>query len=197
MNLIHADGLSIWNVPRLTTDGHDEDPDTKVPLFFIPYPSESASTEYEGGSAAAHFSGLCDWYTGSDQPLWFDYQHTYHPETLRSFLLETTSLVGLRLEPPSLGGFSTIHLPETCFSEALASRVAGGKQVRMFGTDTGLVCHSVQDIGGLAQDSFLKIDLFEDAEYSKTFCPFSGRFCYSTRIFLASSVTIRVLDFFV
>lgn len=199
MTLIHDDGLSLWGIPRLTADGHIEAPDTKDPPSFIAYPSGSGPPEYDD-IALSHYSGLCDWYTGSQQPLWFDYQHARHLDTVHPFLLQMHFSTLLHKNTLSLDTLSTFPLAKFCYSNALPSRVVGGQQVRMFDAGVGLSCHSVQQIDGIAQDVFLEIPLIEGnrriPEDSKSFCPFSGRVCYYPHTFSRSLMEIHVVDLF-
>jgi len=200
MSLVHADGVSLWDIPCLTTDGYAEEPDTKEPLLVVAYPPDSEPSENVEDPDESHFSGLCDWYTGSRQPLCLDYQHLHRPEKVYSFLLEVGFSTRLQQHTLSLNSFPETTLPEICFStEALPSRVVGGRQVRLFETDYGVACQSVQEIDGFTEDVSLELDLVQkSSELSaeiQTFCPFSGRACFYPMP-SQSSVEVHVLDFF-
>ena len=201
MTLIHEDGVSFWDIPRLTTDGHDEEPDIEDPLSFIAYPSGSGPPEYEDGTVFSHYSGLCDWYTGSHQPLWFDYQNDDGLDTIFPFRLGITFSALLHKNTLLMDHLSTIPLPEVCSSTALPSRVVGGQQLRIFDTGVGISCHySMQGLDGAAQDLFLEIPLIEGSsripEDSNSFCPFSGRFCYYPHNVSQPLMDIHVVDLF-
>jgi len=200
MSLIHTDGVSLWDVPRLSIDGHNEEPNTENPLYFAAYPSGSTPPDNVNHGPTSPFSGLCDWYTGSSQPLSFYYQHPHQPGKLCSFLLDVAFSPSLQQNTLSLDSLPKIFLPEYCFlSDALPSRVVGGKQVRVFEADYGVACHFVQEIDGVVEDVFLELDLVQENSLDladlKTFCPFSGRACFYP-LPSHSSVEVRILDFF-
>jgi len=201
MTLIHEDGVSFWDIPRLTMDGHDEMAETKDPLFFIAYPSGSGPLEYEENTVYSHYSGLCDWYIGSHQPLWFDYQR-HSKLAVHPFVVEITLSTFLTQNHLLLDDLPAFFLPETFGTNLLPSRVVGGKQVRTINYDDGLgpLCHSVQEIDGAPQDVFVEIPLAEERSHvlhdNNSFCPFSGRFCYYLHVVAESSMEIHVVDLY-
>jgi len=207
MALSHDRGVSFCGIPRLTPDGQNDVPTPQDPAFYMAHPCGSGppDDEDEDDNPVSHFSQLDDWYTGSRQPLWLDYQRSDQPGVLHPFLIEISFSTFLQQNTLALDDLPTIHLPKFNFypESQLASRVVGGKQVRMFikATDNGPSSHSVREIDGVAQDIFFEVALTNlessrPLETNRSFDPFSGRFCYYSHLSQSASMPIHVFDLF-
>jgi len=198
--LIREREVCVWDIPQLSARGDVQEEFTKLP--------ESGSLNYISPNAVVHFpeeynpehsldcAGLCDWYTGSPQPLLFDILEKipgtgyfdfsrFHLDLQRSrSRLELTSKAPEQL---------TLGNPDSqpCLA---AYRVCGADALVVAWSDfENIFCHT----GGLSSDSPINtvttlLNVKEVGSREFSLCPIAGRLCYVD----PETSGVQVVDFF-
>jgi len=182
ITLIHYGNLAIWDIPNLSQDAKSEalNPEPQaatLPRSLLPYsPSYSIPEGY-----SCH--GLCDWYTGSLQPLWFDNiselpeRSSYQVSRFDAGEAEDSLRLNLSFEFP--------HNGETFIAPY---RVCGQHVVILWCNPYGIYCHT----GSSNVNKITTLCRPEDVHTTQTsFCPISGRLVY----FTSRTQVIQVVDF--
>lgn len=199
--LIRERDVCVWDFPQLSSSTDAQEEFSKLPesgLLTHVLPRTSVAFPYDYSPDPEHrlgCGGLCDWYTGSRQPLMFDmwekspgtgyFEFTrFHVDThhLQSSL-EVTSTAPAQL---------TLRNADSRPSCA-AYRACGDDTVVAWSDNENIFCHT----GGLASHSGVNsvttlLDIKDVGGREFSLCPISGRLCYVN----PETCDVRVVDFF-
>jgi hypothetical protein len=149
--LIGETSVTVWDFPRLSGNAQGESLKPQPSAPAIPRASFHFPPE-AGPNQNCRCSGLCDWYTGSPQPLMFDLQErTWTPLYFELFRFEVSLQSPLQAEDQLLfTPNSPIRLPRTtpplahrtCCYIAIWARIwsSGGLTATMCSAMQGLWC---------------------------------------------------------
>lgn len=203
--LIHYHNCTVWRIPEPSqwVDPHSwldhATNHISEPLRSLPYEHEPLPL------TIVDCYGLCDWYTGSPQPLWFDIQKsdvgTVDPTSHR-FIAD--------IDDPSPDNFSikprrSVQIPRRCVNEFMEPyRVCGNHLVAPWRTSESYHCHS-QDVRTTAVDKEERLDKVVDLFHKDwwherywsgwptySLCPIAGRLVVAR----GRSNNVRVIDLF-
>ena len=190
--LIDEDDLSVWDVPKLKSNAsalsQDFEPDIPVkPRCTIRYP--------DGYSPPAAFTckGLCDWYTGSPQPLWYDLLHTSDEGYLHHFDRFEADISDLQNLNATIKRLPSFELPQVGYvvdSFIMPYRACGQNIVVAWRSRQGVHCHIGSSSSTCPRRGDVTLRLTKSAESSSiSFCPVSGRLAY------IKATGIEVIDY--
>jgi len=199
--LIRESEVCVWDFPELSATRDAQEEFRKVPesgqSTYVP-PRAVIDFPEEYSAVPAHIfgcGGLCDWYTGSRQPLMFDMwgkstEAAYFEFTrLHVDLQDPQSCLKVTSAAPAQLTLRNANSRPSCASY----RACGEDTVVAWSDDDNIFCHT----GGLSSYSgvnsvttLLSIKDVGSREFS--LCPISGRLCYVD----ADTCEVRVVDFF-
>jgi hypothetical protein len=193
--LIGETSVTVWNFPRLSGNAQGESLKPQPSAPAIPRASFHFPPE-AGPNQNCRCSGLCDWYTGSPQPLMFDLQErTWTPLYFELFRFEVSLQSPLQAEDQLLfTPNSPIRLPRTTPRPPymLLYRNLGKNLVVGWSDGDNVFCHA----GPMVSDSLpvvtTLLNLRERGMRLLSFCPISGKLCY----FDPATQELKVLHYF-
>lgn len=191
----------MWDFPELSATGDAQEefrkfPESGLSTHVLPRAVVAFPDEYN--PAPNHrlgCGGLCDWYTGSHQPLMFDMWEKFpgagHFEFTR-FIVDTHHPQGCLRVTSTAPVQLTLRNPDSRPS-CTAYRACGDDTVVAWSDHDNIFCHT----GGLAPHSGTDLvttllDIKDIVSREFSLCPISGRLCYVD----PETCDVRVLDFF-
>jgi len=200
ISLIREREICMWDCPQLSASGNIQEEFTKLPesgsLNFIPPRAVVPFPDEYDPEHSLDCGGLCDWYTGSPQPLLFDMLEKIPGTAYFDFSRFHLDLQpsGSHLEltskaPAQLSLRNPDSLP--CFP---AYRVCGADTfVVAWSNNENIFCHT----GGLSSDSPINaittlLNVKEVENRKLCLCPIAGRLCYVD----PETSNVQVVDFF-
>ncbi|KAF8899792.1 hypothetical protein CPB84DRAFT_1779995 [Gymnopilus junonius] len=177
--LIDEHNLSVWDVPKLVKDATARSAGEPTVQPSKPRCTLNYTNGYRPFTGYI-CKGLCDWYTGSPQPLWYDLLNTsngysYHFDR---FEADVSDLQSLDIPIKSLPSF---QLPNTGIYGAfiLPYRACGQSIIVPWGNTRGMRCHIGSTTPGDTRDHNVTLRLVDRiSPRCVSFCPVSGRLVY-------------------
>ncbi|KIM42307.1 hypothetical protein M413DRAFT_10483 [Hebeloma cylindrosporum] len=199
--LIREREVRVWDFPQLSASRDAQEEFKKTPesglsnvvppRFVVGFPDDySQDPDYGLGCG-----GLCDWYTGSRQPLMFDmWEASAGAEYFEftRFHLDTQHPQG-RLQITSESPAQLTLQSSDSRPSCAAYRACGDDAVVAWSDNESIHCHT----GGLSSHSRTNsintlLDIKNVASREFSLCPISGRLCYVN----PDTHDVRVVDFF-
>ncbi|KAF4616475.1 hypothetical protein D9613_008439 [Agrocybe pediades] len=186
ITLIHQTHLAVWDIPNFLPDAQTEAIKDEPQVVTPPRKLMSYPPSYTHPESGYSCYGLCDWYTGSPQPLWFDHISVHRDESSD----DDPTLHVSRFDTQESGVHWTLSFglpfhPDTAIAPY---RVSGQNIVIIWCTAAGIYCHT----GAPNVDRMTTLCLLKGVRITRTsFCPISGRLVYIT----SKADGIRVIDF--
>jgi hypothetical protein len=144
------------------------------PRTRILYPTDFGSPD--------HCAGLCDWYTGSSQPLWFDFfsDGPSESQVFHRFKINIDDLDLPTIPLRSEGSFSILQRPSMTISPY---RICGNDVSIFTWGINGAVLHAGSSLpDDIHRTFFLSHGQMTGTERRQiSFCPISGRLCFISR----------------
>ncbi|KAF8156985.1 hypothetical protein B0H34DRAFT_480094 [Crassisporium funariophilum] len=187
--LIDLEGLSIWDIPKMSPDAQKLALEPESSLIRVARTTLIFPEKYRHDPDLESCSGICDWYTGSPQPLLFDFlrEEAFH-FTVHRFRVNLSDFE--RTVSAELVSQTSIERLELQSWEPY--RVCGDKLVILSSTPTAIECHlqSSSTLGEQINRSLIVCDADEVGEREFSFCPVAGRLCWVSR----DIMEIKIVD---
>ncbi|KAF9045527.1 hypothetical protein BJ165DRAFT_1477975 [Panaeolus papilionaceus] len=190
ITLVYSDYLTIWDIPKVTPNAQNqallEEP---IEIGRPRYKKLFRTTSDVENHLSPWCNGLDDFFTGSHQPLWFDFRTSsedklvvdrflfeLHPDPTHTEDDEEPLTPIMTLEYPYQGVHGMLICP---------CRPCNGGVYTFWHDRLGIYCEGGLMTTGATKRSHVKVFLGPSAgpievDHSKTtFCPVSGRLCYS------------------
>lgn len=196
--LIREREIYVWDFPELSSTRDAQEEFRKFPesglSTYIP-PRAAVAFPYEYSPDPANrlgCGGLCDWYTGSRQPLMFDMWE----KSPGTGYFEFTRVHVDTQHPPKVTSTAPAQLTlrnADSRPSCTAYRACGDNTVVAWNDSDNILCHT----GGLAPHSKVNLvttllDIKDVVSREFSLCPISGRLCYVD----PETCDVRVVDFF-
>ncbi|KAF8970145.1 hypothetical protein BDZ97DRAFT_127933 [Flammula alnicola] len=191
MVLVAPSDLSLWDIPLLSLKAHSVETGTEPsepsePRLRLSYPEGFKSP------SRSECSGICDWYTGSPQPLWFDI--TAKELSTFNFTRFKIDIPDIHLPMVLITSISFFHIPYYRHTHWTPYRVCGEDISFLWCNSTAIFLHT----GGTSSLEAVNCKaLLRKAEHidqrQASFCPVSGRLCYISCA--TDEVKVNVVDY--
>jgi len=192
--LVHEHDLSFWDIPSLSTNAtklssEPEPSDESIARINIPFPDGQTLPN------TSSWTGLCDWYTGSPQPLWldiFDYDDQNLTIAFKRYLVssEEKASTSIRL----VTEFQLVPDRDAFVYYVLPYRVNGANIVFLWVDQTHIYFHTDSLLPSgehTFNDTLYSVPGFSGSKRTVSLCPISGRLCYISK----EDGHIKVIDF--
>ncbi|KAF8965089.1 hypothetical protein BDZ97DRAFT_813472 [Flammula alnicola] len=139
MVLVAPSDLSLWDIPPLSLKAHSVETGTEPsepsqPRLRLSYPEGFKSP------SRSECSGICDWYTGSRQPLWFDI--TANELSTFNFTRFKIDVPDIHLPAVPITSISSFHIPYYRHTYWTPYRVCGEDISFLWCNSTAIFLHT-------------------------------------------------------